>query len=468
MSTFLHDLGRVLPELTGGMSPCHVVLAVSGGLDSMVLLRSLSLLAPVMEWRLNVAHYNHQLRGEASDADQQLVLETAQKLGLEFHCGSGDVRSCATQAGISIEMAARELRYDFLGKMAADVGANFIVTAHHADDQVEQLWMRLLRGVEGHGLEMMKPLTSVPNLYAPLLRPLLGFTRSQLLEWGQKEQIVWREDASNQDDRVQRNWVRHRLLPILAEGAALPLTVLTERMGGFLQEQLDAVRVVALEWLGNPSAKPWRDLPVAIRKEAVRIRLMEAGLLTTRGVVVALAGQPDASVSVWPVREGDNPRVVSWDPERGVLEILETSAGNLDYCSDSLQVTLGASGKINFGGVAFVWSFIPVVSGRLSAFPALFDAGTVRSPWTLRHWKPGDRFHKLGMPAASKLQDIFVNAAVPSAERRKLVLIEAADGLIIWVEQLGVCHPCRVRPETSQVLKLVWENQKPGVACKGS
>ena len=467
MSTFLQDLARVLPELTGGMSPCRVLLAVSGGLDSMVLLRSLSLVVPVMGWGMDVAHYNHQLRGEASDADQELVHETTRKLGLDFHCGTGDVAGRSAQAGISMEMAARELRYDFLGNVASRVGANFIVTAHHADDLVEQLWMRLLRGVEGHGLEMMKPLTRVPNLSAPLLRPLLGFTRSQLLEWGRTEQIVWREDASNEDHGIPRNWVRHRLLPILAEGASLPLPELTQRMGCFLQEQLDAVRMIALEWLNSPAAKAWENLPVAIRKEAVRIKLMEAGLQTTRAVVVALACQSDASVSVWSVGAEDGLRIVRWDAKHGVLKLLEPSARNLDYCPDSMQVALGASGETRFGGISFTWSFIPAVPGKPSEFPALFDSDTVRSPWTLRHWQPGDRFHKLGMSEASKLQDVFVNAAIPSAERRKLVLIEAADGQIIWVEQLGVCHPCRVRPETSSCLKLIWE-KVPGALSKFS
>ena len=129
-----------------------VMVAVSGGVDSMVLLHILHELAPKHDWRLVVAHFNHQLRGEASDADERLVQETARALGIPSVEERGDVRAEATLGKISIEMAARQLRHDFLARSARDRKIGTVALAHHAGDQVELFFLRLFRGAGGTGL----------------------------------------------------------------------------------------------------------------------------------------------------------------------------------------------------------------------------------------------------------------------------------------------------------------------------
>ena len=135
----------------------------------------------------------------------------------------------------------------------------------------------------------------------------------------------------------------------------------------------------------------------------------------------------------------------------------ESTVRDLDFSRDCVRVKLDEGGEVEFGGVAFAWSFESAVQGKPSAAPAFLDADAVGGVFTLRHWQAGDRFHKLGMPEASKLQDLFVNARIPAADRRGLVVIEAEDGSIVWVERLGVSQRCRVQTGTSRVLKLHWE-----------
>jgi len=126
-----------------------ILLAVSGGLDSMLLLHLLRHLAGAHRWKLTVAHFNHQLRGPAADADERWVLQTARRLGLRAVSGRADVAAAARAAGISLEMAGRALRHDFLARMARKHRIPAVALAHHADDQVELFFLRLLRGTSG-------------------------------------------------------------------------------------------------------------------------------------------------------------------------------------------------------------------------------------------------------------------------------------------------------------------------------
>jgi len=195
-----------------------VLVAVSGGCDSMVLLDVLHRLAATERWRLSVAHFNHRLRGRASRADQTLVERTARRLGLTCRVGEGDVRAHARTRGLSIEMAARELRHAFLAAAARDLGAEKIALAHHADDQVETLLQRLVRGSGSEGLAGMKwraPSPADPT--RQLIRPLLGEPRAALAAYAATAGVVFREDASNRRLEAVRNVLRRRVVPLLRQ-----------------------------------------------------------------------------------------------------------------------------------------------------------------------------------------------------------------------------------------------------------
>ncbi len=193
-----------------------ILVAVSGGLDSMVLLKALHHLAGAHHWKLTVAHFNHQLRGAAGDADERLVCQTARGLGLEAVAGRGDVGAAARQEGISLEMAGRKLRHEFLARTARRLRIPTIALAHHADDQVELFFLRLLRGTGGRGLAGMRWSNASPSDPAlTLVRPLLDQSKEALREAARAGGVRFSEDESNASVQIERNRVRHELLPWL-------------------------------------------------------------------------------------------------------------------------------------------------------------------------------------------------------------------------------------------------------------
>src|SRR5262245_31021571 len=182
----------------------------------MVLLDVLRELAPRARWTLAVAHLNHRLRGRSSDADGRLVRKKAKELNLRCFVEAADVRKLAVDDGISIEMAARRLRHEFLARVAREQGIQTIALAHHADDQVELFFLRLLRGTGSEGLGAMKWSNPSPeDSTVKLVRPLLGCSKMDLRRLASERKIPFREDASNTAQDIMRNRIRHDLLPLL-------------------------------------------------------------------------------------------------------------------------------------------------------------------------------------------------------------------------------------------------------------
>src|SRR5258706_520992 len=167
-----------------------MLVAVSGGLDSVVLLHLLHTLAAKHEWKLTVAHFNHQLRGRDSNADERFASATAARLKLPCVAGRADVRAHAKERGLSIEMAARELRHDFLARTAKQLRLSTIALAHHADDQVELFFLRLLRGTGNEGLAGMKWRAPSPaDSTLELIRPLLDVSHAELEQYADVNRI---------------------------------------------------------------------------------------------------------------------------------------------------------------------------------------------------------------------------------------------------------------------------------------
>ncbi len=191
-----------------------VLLAVSGGADSVALLRAMAALKTRGAGRLCVAHFNHQLR-DGADEDERFVVDLCQRFDLVCETGRHDVEQSATLSGEGIEETARRVRYAFLSETAGRLGARFVATAHTADDQAETILHRIVRGTGIVGLAGMS--RSRPFGPVTLLRPLLSIRRHELLEYLSDLGQPFREDPSNADRRFTRNRIRHELLPLLAK-----------------------------------------------------------------------------------------------------------------------------------------------------------------------------------------------------------------------------------------------------------
>ncbi len=190
---------------------CTVLCACSGGTDSVCLLHSLLQVGKTLGFRVIAAHYNHNLRGEESQRDADFVRTLAEDLGVEIIFGEGDVAAQAGEHSSGIEETAREMRYTFLRQAAQGCGAQFIATAHNANDNAETVLMRLLRGTGTRGL------AGIPPIRGNIIRPLLTVFRKDIEEYLARYKLPHVEDSSNSEDVYTRNRIRHQLLPVLEE-----------------------------------------------------------------------------------------------------------------------------------------------------------------------------------------------------------------------------------------------------------
>ena len=244
MSAFLHKLRSSWPPPQ--WSDVTVLVAVSGGADSVALVRGLSQVRAAGPGRLVAAHFNHKLRGADSDADQAFVEELAREAGIELLVGSAASDLSASHGGQGLEGAAREARYEFLARAADQCGARYVATAHTADDQVETILHHILRGTGLAGLEgipRVRPLTKA----ATLVRPMLSATRGEVLEYLLSVGQSFREDATNRSLDLTRNRIRHELLPLLERDYASNVRGAVLRLGLLAGE--------ADEWLTESAAR---------------------------------------------------------------------------------------------------------------------------------------------------------------------------------------------------------------------
>jgi len=271
-----------------GVARVRLLVAVSGGRDSCVLLDLLQTLAPSLELELAVGHVHHGLRGADADADAAHVEALARAAGLPFHVARVDPLA-ARQGGPSrvrpsLEEAARDLRRAALASMAAASGARTIATAHHAGDQAETLLLRLLRGTGPDGLAGMAP-RSEDGLW---LRPLLDVDPRTLAAHARARGLVWREDASNRDRRFARNRLRHEVVPRLESEfnprllrALGDLAEAAREDRGWIESAVDEATKARVAWRGPALCfvlEDWSGLPETLARRVVRRALVEAGL----------------------------------------------------------------------------------------------------------------------------------------------------------------------------------------------
>jgi len=436
----------------------RILAAVSGGLDSMVLLALLHRLSKTHRWKLTVAHFNHQLRGAASDADERLARKTARKLRLPFVAGRGDVPEFARKSGLSVEMAARKLRHEFLAATAAKLRIPTVALAHHADDQVELFFLRLLRGAGGGGLAGMKWSNASPS--APkirLARPLLDLPKDALRSFARENKIAFSEDASNASIDIQRNRIRHELIPLLTRHYQPALGRSVLRLMEVVGAEAEFVAHTARQWFKGGRSPDFEHLPVAVQRRLIHQQLIEGGLSPDFDLIERLrlnAGQ-------WIAVSADGS--VSRDAA-GLVHRRQSES--LQFSSRQREVSLSAGkGGLTFGGLKIHWEIVDesgMMTAAKNANVEYFDADKVGAPIWLRCWRPGDRFQPIGTGSARKLQDLFTNLKVPPGERRRRVVAATRQGGLFWVEGLRMAEKFKLDQHTVRKLKWSWR-RNPGL-----
>ena len=456
----------------------------------MALLHLLHTLSARYRWKLVIAHFNHQLRGRSSDADEKLVRQTAAAMGLPMVVGRADVRRFAEKSKLSIEMAARKLRHEFFVRAGKQRGARTVALAHQADDQVELFFLRLLRGAGAEALAGMKWRSpSAADKRITLARPLLDVTRAELREFARENRIRFREDATNASLAAPRNRIRNELLPLLRKkyqpGVAKTVLRLMEIIGA----EADAVGEMAQRWIKNlkkercaprsarrgeagrlvhrsfsgvgrlGEGNGFLRLPIAVQRRVLQWQLLKSGVSPDFDLVERLRCAPGVFVSVSP----------DFSVARDAVGWLKLQAqAPVEFKADELAVSLaGRAGETHFAGVQFRWKFQQGISmgrGSRRAGREFFDADAIGGRITLRHWRPGDRFQPIGMKSPLKLQDWFVNQKIPRARRRELVVATAETGGIFWVEGLRIGELFMLTPRTKRHLVWRWV-RSPAKSC---
>ncbi len=428
-----------------------VLVATSGGLDSMVLLNVLNRLTPKYEWKLSVAHFNHQLRGRNSDADERLVKLTANRLGLPFDCERADVKSHAAKNKASVEMAARELRHAFLARTARKIGARCVALAHHADDQVELFFLRVLRGAGSDGIGGMKWQNDSPaDPRLKLIRPLLDVSKTELLAFARANKISFREDTSNASSEILRNRIRCELLPLLRRRFEPAVNSTVLRTMEITRDDAAFVEQAATQWL-KKNRPGFSKLAIAVQRRILRIQLRSAGVEAGFDLVETLRQSPGTPVII---RRGS---AIVHD---GMGKVSLRKVGSERFRTHQYSATLNdASGQIAFGKGLIKWQRTSLhghILGTRRKGTEIFDADKVGSRIVLRHWQAGDRFQPIGMERSVKLQDWFTNRKIPVAERRRLVLATTASGEIFWIEGERIGEQFKLSPSTTR--RLIWSH----------
>ncbi len=433
----------------------RILVAVSGGVDSMVLLHALNSLALKFRWKISVAHFNHQLRGRSSDADERLVRKTAAALKLSVAVGTADVKQFAKKSKLSTEMAARKLRHDFFARTARERKISTIALAHHADDQVELFFVRLLRGAGGEGLAGMKWRAPSPvNPKIALVRPLLDCSKAELCGFVRENEIRFREDATNFSLDAKRNRIRNELLPLIRKHYQPGLSKTVLRLMEIVGAESDAIGRIAENWL-RQRAPDFENLPAAVQRRVLQSQLGSLGLTADFDLIESLRQSADTMVSV-----ASDFSVSRNAAGKVKLQNISAVAG---FNPNQLELNLaGRAGEVVFDATDASWKFDVQKNfnrPRGKTGCEFFDAEKVGSPVTLRHWRPGDVFQPIGLKSQVKLQDLFTNAKIHRNRRHRLIVAEAAGGEIFWVEGLRISENFKLTAETKR--RLVWRWHRP-------
>ena len=434
----------------------RVGAAVSSGADSVALLRVLLELRRELGIVLSVVHFNHKLRKEESEADERFVAELALQHKLVLRSAHGDVGRYAAEKRLSLETAARELRYEFFFRLLREGAVNRLATGHTLDDQAETILLRITRGAGTRGLAGIYPQISVPGSGADgpqlsafgsqedlaIVRPLLGTRHSDLEAYLRAIGQDWREDASNQDLRHARNRVRHEILPSLERNlnpAVRELLAETAEIAReeeeYWQEQVKRVLPEIASAEGDQSAKDLdfaglRLLPLALQRRVVRATAESVGLrLEFHHVeeILALAHGGAKSAELpngWTVSRGQ--RFLRFEPTRATDE--------RDY-----EYTLRIPGTVEIAelGTRLDALLVPV-GGKEGYNPDnLLNPAFLGNELRVRNWRAGDRFWPAHSKRPKKIKELLQDRHISGTDRRLWPVVVSASE-VVWMRGFAV------------------------------
>jgi len=441
----------------------RVAVAVSGGADSVALLRVLLELREELGIVMVVAHFNHQLRGGESDADERFVVDLASEHDLQFFAGRADVRLHSIAKKLGLEHAARDLRYRWLRGLADEQELSAIATGHTLDDQAETVLMKFLRAAGTRGLAGICPVMTLDRV--PVVRPLLATSRQEIEHYLRSIKQPWREDHTNRDTHLTRNCIRHELLPLLERDYNPNIRhVLSETAEIALSEEdywHEHTSALASRW--HQKERRFRlqehegvvgsflSSGIALQRRTLKHFLEWHGITVDFHHVEAarLCALGDGSTANlpggWQARREGN-----W------LELLEPSAAfEKEEKTGPWQYSLPIPGRCSIPEAGIMLEAVLVPAGFASLEPpgSLLRAADLGSELVVRNWKPGDRFHPSHSASAEKLKRLFSKKRIPATERPWWpIALWGAE--IVWVRGFLVAHDFAWKPGSGNAVRI--------------
>ena len=416
-----------------------ILLTVSGGVDSMVML-DLFLKQGIT---VGIAHCNFQLRGNDSFEDENFVCNMAEKTATPLHCIRFSTAEYAQEYGLSIQMAARKLRYDWFEKLREEHDYQFIATAHHQDDVLEGFFLNLLRKTGISGLHGIRPKSN------HLIRPMLFASKAEILQYAENQNITFREDITNSDDHYQRNYIRHHIIPAFKQLKGNFADTLLDSIAIIAKQEAvykNHVQEIAKSFIINTSAEI--ILPIAEIKKlpfpAVYLFEMLSPFKYNEAQIADILQNKD-----------EKEEKIFYSPTHQLLKtrtsLIVKPIENVDYqdiivkdVDSEILCKCGIKMEILPNSPHFVFANNPNI--------ACFDLDKLTFPLVLRTWQKGDFFYPFGGKGKKKISDLFTDAKLNSLEKRENKLLCNGNQDIIWVVGRRSDNRYKVTAKTKNIL----------------
>lgn len=431
LQEFQTHLKNHFPFLKGN----KLLIACSGGLDSVVLTHLLHKL----NYEITLAHCNFSLRGNESDADSGFVISLAKTLQIPVYTETFETEAYADDHGVSIQMAARALRYQWFEELSNQLQISYILTAHHQDDNLETFLINFSRGTG------LKGLTGIPNHHGKLVRPLLVFSKEVILAYAKKNNLQWREDSSNLSNKYLRNSLRNEVIPKWKETVPnlLQSFETTQKNLNEHRKLIDDYLALLLSYLAEIkpngycfSVKKLKALPNC---KVVLFELFSPlGFTEINDVYSLLSAQAGKKIY-------SSTHILLKDREQLILEEIQNEETEATIAVPENTTALQYPLAITFEKVSQL--------GNSSEKVIFVDHDLLKFPLQLRKWNKGDVFYPFGMTGKKKLSKFFKDEKLSLLAKQKIWLL-CSDTEIVWVVGLRADNRFKVTEKTKRILKI--------------